>query len=136
MDFLTKKERSYRMSLIRGKDTKHEILLRKALWREGMRFSKYCRLPGTPDIVFRKWKVVIFCDGCFWHGCPRHYVLPKSRRGYWRKKVEGNRKRDILVTRALEKAGWTVVRVWECEINKNLKKTVHMIRRIVARRKY
>jgi DNA mismatch endonuclease (patch repair protein) len=72
-----------------------------------------------PDFVFRKLRTVIFVDGCFWHGCPRHATKPKNNREFWRKKLAGNKTRDQLVTRTLRRAGWRVVRIWEHELRKN-----------------
>ena len=68
---------------------------------------------GRPDFVFPRQKVAVFVDGCFWHGCPRHYNVPANNAGFWRRKLEANRARDRLVTRMLRRAGWIVVRVWE-----------------------
>lgn len=115
-DVLTAKQRSYNMSRIRGKDTKPELLLRKALWAKGLRYRVKNKLPGRPDIVFPGKKVVVFVDGCFWHGCPEHLIMPKSNSTFWKDKIQGNIKRDARVTAALEKDGWTVLRFWEHEM--------------------
>ena len=80
---------------------------------DGMKFKPQVR----PDFVFRKQRVVLFVDGCFWHGCPRCYTAPKSARAYWRRKVLTNRERDRYQTAALKKAGWRVVRVWEHDMH-------------------
>lgn len=85
-------------------------------------------LPGRPDFVFRAERVAIFVDGCFWHGCPRHYKAPGTRREFWRQKVETNRARDVRVTRALSRAGWRVLRVWECDLSR--KSAPRVVRRI------
>jgi DNA mismatch endonuclease (patch repair protein) len=69
-----------------------------------------------PDFVFPKVKLAVFVDGCFWHGCPRHATRPKNNRAFWDKKLAGNKTRDALVTKTLKKAGWRVVRVWECAL--------------------
>jgi DNA mismatch endonuclease (patch repair protein) len=76
---------------------------------------------GKPDFVFPKQKVVLFVDGCFWHGCPKHSNLPKNNRNFWVKKLDGNKIRDRLVTRELRKMGWKVVRVWEHELRSPVK---------------
>jgi DNA mismatch endonuclease (patch repair protein) len=69
-----------------------------------------------PDFVFRQARLAVFVDGCFWHGCPRHATQPKHNAAFWRKKLAGNKRRDALVTRTLRKAGWRVVRLWECAL--------------------
>lgn len=72
-----------------------------------------------PDFVFPRLRVAVFVDGCFWHGCPKHATWPKTRAAFWKAKIEGNRARDRRVNRELRKRGWTVVRVWEHELNRN-----------------
>jgi DNA mismatch endonuclease, patch repair protein len=105
------------MSRIRGKHTTPEKLLRSALWAAGMRYRLHGRTPfGRPDIVFPRWKLAIFVDGCFWHGCPNHYVRPRSREEFWIRKLRQNIERDQRQTSALESAGWRVLRVWEHEV--------------------
>ena len=94
-DILSPKERSERMSRVRGSDTKPEIIFRKALWREGLRYRLRYKLFGRPDIVFPGPKVAVFIDGCFWHGCPEHYRPPKTRTEWWDNKIAGNKKRDL-----------------------------------------
>lgn len=108
------------MSRIGGKNTKPEIAVRSILHRSGYRFRLHDRtLPGTPDIVLRKRKAVVFVHGCFWHGhsCKRNR-MPKSRKAYWEKKIDGNRRRDARNRNRLRALGWRVVVVWECELNK------------------
>ncbi|HYO69174.1 MAG TPA: very short patch repair endonuclease, partial [Archangium sp.] len=83
--------RSEQMSRIRGKDTSPERLLRSALWRAGLRFRLQSRTPyGRPDVVFSKARVAVFIDGCFWHGCPDHYVRPRTRNDFWSSKLLEN----------------------------------------------
>lgn len=97
-DVHTPGERSYNMSRIRSKDTKPEILLRKALWREGFRYKlKNKDLLGKPDLVFRKQKIVIFVDGCFWHRCPEHFIRPNNNADFWEQKIQTNVDRDKKV---------------------------------------
>jgi len=107
------------MSRIRGRDTKPEIIVRKWLWREGFRYRLNVHsLPGTPDIVLRKHRTVVFVNGCFWHGhrgC-KDYVAPKSNRKFWQEKIERNIRRDEVSRELLEALGWTVETVWECEL--------------------
>ena len=122
MDNQTKEQRHYTMSRIRGKDTKPEILVRKYLFGLGLRYRKNDkRLPGHPDIVFPKYKAVVFVNGCFWHGhegC-KYYVLPKSNCEFWSSKIERNRARDVRDRQELEAKGWRVIVVWECELKKS-----------------
>ncbi|MEW9836221.1 very short patch repair endonuclease [Mesorhizobium marinum] len=119
VDTLTPEQRSRRMSLIRSKDTKPEITLRKALHRLGLRYTlQNNRLPGKPDLVFPRHKVALFVHGCFWH---RHYgckvaTTPKSNISFWLAKFERNVARDLAVRQALETLGWKVAIIWECEL--------------------
>ena len=110
--------RSEMMSRIRSKDTKPEMLVRKALHRLGFRFRLHVRdLPGHPDIVLPKYKVIFQVKGCFWHGhtC-RDGRLPKSNREYWVPKLLRNKERDISNERKLRRMGWSVRILWECRI--------------------
>lgn len=106
------------MSRIKSRDTKPELIVRSLLHRQGFRFRLHDRsLPGTPDIVLKKHKTVIFVHGCFWHqhkGC-KYAAMPKTRREFWRQKLAGNVTRDRRNRKALEKLGWRVLVVWECE---------------------
>ena len=120
-DFLSKEERSIRMSHIHSASTKPELLLRKSLWRLGFRYrANDKRLPGKPDIVLPKYHTVIFVHGCFWHGhkdCP-NYTVPKTNTEFWTKKITRNQERDQETWRQLEAKGWYVLIVWECELKK------------------
>ena len=113
--------RSYNMSRIRSRNTKPEELVLKYLFSRGLRYRKNDkRYPGKPDAVFPKYKTVVFVNGCFWHsheGCPG-FVMPKSRLEYWQPKLERNKQRDIEHIKALEKDGWRVITVWDCELKK------------------
>ena len=120
MDTLTKTERSERMARIRGKDTKPELRLRRLLHGRGYRFRLHRKdLPGTPDLVFPSRKKVIFVHGCFWHAHENCKVanLPKSRRAYWQKKFDTNRRRDQKNIESLKQMGWDVFVAWECQVN-------------------
>ena len=108
------------MSRIRGRDTKSELLLRRAIWRQGFRYRLHAKLHGKPDMVFLGRKVVVFVDGCFWHGCPEHGAKPKTNAFFWAEKLARNRERDEEVTAILELQGWTVIRVWEHEVRADL----------------
>ena len=116
---MTPEQRSRCMAAIRGKDTKPEILVRKFLFSKGLRYRLNNRkLPGSPDIVLKKYKTVIFVDGCFWHGhegC-KYFRLPKSNTSFWETKITRNIERDKETTQALTALGWKVIRIWECEL--------------------
>ena len=122
MDNHSKEVRSYNMSRIRSKNTKPEELVRKSLFAVGLRYRKNDkRLPGHPDIVFPKYKTVVFVNGCFWHGhegC-RYFVWPKSNTEYWEKKITGNIERDKRMYAMLRETGWRVIIVWECNLRKD-----------------
>lgn len=118
-DVMTPEQRSRCMAAVRGRDTKPEMLVRRYLHGRGLRFRvNVKRLPGSPDIVFRKYRTVLFVDGCFWHGhqgC-RFFKLPQTNTDFWRQKINMNMARDYANTVDLRLAGWRVVRVWECEL--------------------
>ena len=109
------------MAAIHSVSTKPEVKLRKELWRKGFRYRKNDkRLPGSPDIVLPKYRTVIFVHGCFWHGhkgCNK-YTVPKTNTDFWVEKVAWNRQRDQEVWRQLEAKDWSVMIVWECELEK------------------
>ena len=117
-DIFTKAKRSEVMARIRSRGNRATELRMIAIFREqgitGWRRNQ--RLFGRPDFVFRKQRVAVFVDGCFWHGCPRHATMPASNRAFWKAKLARNAQRDREVTRALRKAGWRVLRVWECDL--------------------
>ncbi len=120
MDTLTPWERSHRMSLVRGKDTKPELTVRRIVFSLGFRYHLHVHaLPGCPDLVFPRLRRVILVHGCFWHQhkCKMGNRMPKSRLRFWRPKLEGNRLRDIRQRRALRALGWQVLTVWECQIS-------------------
>lgn len=119
MDTLTPRERSARMALVRGKDTKPELLVRRLVHGLGYRYRLHRRdLPGTPDLVFPGRGKVIMVHGCFWHrheGCALAR-LPKSRGDFWLPKLTTNAERDARNTRALRRLGWGVMTIWECQL--------------------
>lgn len=116
---MTKEQRHRCMAAIRGKDTKPELIVRKFLFARGFRYRlNHPRLPGHPDIVLRKYRTVIFVNGCFWHGhegC-KHYVIPKTNVSFWQAKIERNRNRDAENLRSLYSMGWHCITVWECQL--------------------
>lgn len=118
MDVLTPAQRRLNMSRIRGKDTKPELLVRRGLHAAGLRYRLHVRsLPGSPDLVFPRYRAVIFVHGCFWHGhrCPR-FRLPHTRRNFWKQKIAKSRLRDNSARRNLRAGGWRVLTVWECAL--------------------
>jgi DNA mismatch endonuclease, patch repair protein len=118
MDHLTKAERSHRMSLIRGKNTTPELVVRSLVHRLGYRYRLHVRtIPGCPDLVFRSRSKVIFVHGCFWHQHANCSIggMPKSRLEFWGSKFARNKARDIRVKRALTRQGWRYLVLWECE---------------------
>lgn len=130
-DTLTPEQRKRCMSRVKGIDTKPEVKLRKALWREGLRYRLGYKLPGKPDVVFVSARIVVFVDGCFWHGCPIHGSIPETNRMFWEKKIKKNILRDLEVTSELQDIGWTVVRVWTHELKENFSSVVAEITRTV-----
>lgn len=119
MDKLTKEQRHRCMASIRGMDTKPEIQVRRFLFSRGFRYRlNHPRLPGHPDIVLRKYRTVIFVNGCFWpghEGC-KYYVVPKSHTEFWTAKIERNRTRDKEEQHKLAAMGWHCITVWECQL--------------------
>ena len=128
-DIVDKATRSRMMSRIRGKDTKPELALRKALRAAGMTGYRchYAKAPGKPDIAFVGRRIAIFVDGAFWHGHPDHFTPGKSG-DFWDAKIRRNIERDREVNTALTSAGWTVIRVWDFEIEKEPDRVVERIR--------
>lgn len=121
-DVHSKRIRSYNMSQIRSKNTKPELIVRKALFAAGFRYRLHDKkLPGKPDIVLKKYKTIIFVHGCFWHGhkkC-RYFVVPKTRTKWWLNKINTNIVNDVKAVKALRKEGWSIINIWECDLKKN-----------------
>ena len=131
-DFLSKPERSERMSRIRGKGNKTTELRLVSVFRANRisRWRRGSKLVGRPDFVFPKLRLAVFVDGCFWHGCPRHDNKPASNTLFWQRKIARNRQRDRQVNRVLKAKGWRVLRVWEHELAKKREaKLVSKVRR-------
>lgn len=122
MDTLSKTARSARMSLVKNKNTRPELVVRKLIYKLGFRYRLHVKnLPGTPDLAFIGRKKAIFVHGCFWHrhpGCARAR-LPKSRQEFWIPKLERNRERDVTNMARLAELGWSVLVIWECEISQH-----------------
>ena len=114
-DNLSREKRSHIMSTIRGKNTKSELSMKDVLCRLHFVYQPK-GIYGNPDFANRKAKIAIFIDGCFWHGCRKHFKPPTSNGEFWRKKIERNIRRDREVTRSLRSDGWRVIRVWEHDL--------------------
>ena len=134
IDTLTVRQRSELMSRIRSKDTKPELCVRRLVHGMGYRYRLHAKeLPGRPDLVFRPRRKVIFVHGCFWHqheGC-RANRMPSTRREYWKRKLNGNVQRDLRNKETLEREGWRVLVIWECE-TKDLDRIAGVIRRFLG----
>jgi DNA mismatch endonuclease (patch repair protein) len=125
VDIFSKIKRSQIMASISGKETKPEILVRSFLFKQGFRFRKNVKkLPGKPDIVLPKYQTVILLHGCFWHGHKKckASALPETRKEFWKNKIKSNIDRDKRTIRALKKAGWKVIIIWQCEIKTVIKR--------------
>lgn len=129
-DPFTPEERSRVMRAVRSSDTAPELLLRGALWRRGMRYRLGRRIAETrPDLVFVGARLAVYVDGCFWHGCQRHYVAPVGNAEFWRRKLERNQARDRRNNGALAEIGWKVIRLWECDVRADPDAAAMMIER-------
>lgn len=129
-DIVTTPQRSYIMSRIRSRDTRPEMMLRRALWARNIRYRLYDRgLPGKPDIVIKKYKLAIFVDGEFWHGYQWAHVRERlgANRDFWIAKIERNMARDRENNKALNAMGYTVIRFWSADIKKHLHKCVNLV---------
>ena len=139
-DVLTKEQRRKNMQSIHSKDTKIEVILRNALWHEGIRYRKnYTKIPGKPDIVITKYKIAVFCDSEFFHGKDWDQLKPRLEKSnnsdFWIKKISRNRERDVEVDRELRSLGWIVLRFWGAEIKKELEQCVNTVKEAVFIRK-
>ena len=132
MDVLTPEQRRKNMQHIHSKNTSIEVALRKALWHKGYRYRKnYSQLPGSPDIVFTKYKIAIFWDGEFFHGKDWEVLKPRLQKGkngeFWISKISRNKERDDEINKKLLFMGWTVLRFWGTDIKKNVDECVRVI---------
>jgi len=144
-DVFSKAKRSAVMALIRSRGNKGtELALAKLLrrnqitgWRRHYEIrkaeSRKRKFKVRPDFVFRKERLAVFVDGCFWHGCLRHATRPKDNAAFWRRKLAGNRARDRRVNRALRRAGWRVVHIWECDLARRPEVCRRRIQRAVGK---
>ena len=122
------------MARVRTRHTDIEMLLRRALWRRGVRYRLHAKLPGTPDVAVPRAKLAIFVDACFWHGCPDHYTAPIKNGDYWEAKIARNRTRDSRVDNQLRESGWEVARVWEHELRDDIDEVATRIVQLVGER--
>lgn len=129
-DLITTPQRSYIMSRVRSRDTRPEMMLRRALWIRNIRYRLHDRgLPGKPDIVIKKYKLAIFVDGEFWHGYQWENVRDRlgANREFWIAKIERNMARDRHNNKTLNAMGYTVIRFWSADIRKHLQKCVNLV---------
>lgn len=131
-DVLTKEQRRKNMQNIRSKDTKIEVILRKSLWRRGIRYRKnYSEVPGKPDIAIIKYKIAVFCDSEFFHGKDWEVLKPRLSKGdhgeFWVRKISQNRDHDDEINKKLMYLGWTVIRFWGDDIKKKTDECIRVI---------
>jgi DNA mismatch endonuclease, patch repair protein len=130
-DRLTPDQRSRLMSRVRTRNTAPEVALRRALWAEGIRgWRLHRRLPGRPDLTFGRARVCVFVDGAFWHGHPKHYWGQSGE--FWDAKIARNRARDERVNAELSELGWTVLRLWDFEVEQDLEACVSRVREALS----
>lgn len=133
-DIMSPDDRSRLMARIRGRNTKPELILRKALFRLGLRYRLHPRgIPGRPDMLFPRWRAAVFVHGCFWHGhdC-RLFKWPKANAQFWETKIRGNVERDRRTLDALIAQNWRVLTVWECSIRGGDRETIDNVVRLVS----
>jgi DNA mismatch endonuclease (patch repair protein) len=135
MDFVDKSTRSRMMAAVRSKNTRAEIEIRQRLFRLGFRYRLHGRnMPGKPDLIFPRYRAVVFINGCFWHNHDCQFgALPLTRRKWWRSKLEGNRKRDETVLSRLHEGGWRTIIVWECSFRQATRNREAMLDAVAAR---
>ena len=133
VDTVSPEVRSRVMSRVRGRNTGAEMYVRRTIWAEGFRYRLHVKkLPGTPDLALAKYRLAVFVHGCFWHqhdDCPRS-KRPSSNREYWDKKLDGNAARDARHRDQLEKLGWAVATIWECNLKSDTESLLEQLRRV------
>lgn len=128
MDKVSKEIRRKTMQAIKAEHTKLEDGVIKELWKRGIRFQRNVKdLFGKPDIAIKKYKLAIFIDSCFWHGCELHCRLPVSNKDYWCSKIDRNKLRDIEVRNYYRKNDWNMLRIWEHEVKEDFEKSIKSI---------
>ena len=134
-DTVSRTKRSEIMRAVRSRGNKVTELVLVRIFRahKVAGWRRHIALPGNPDFIFRRQKLAVFVDGCFWHGCAIHCRMPKSNRDYWNQKVASNKARDLFVTRMLRNAGWRVLRIWEHELaRKNEQRLVRRMQQALS----
>lgn len=132
VDRHTRAQRRYNMSRIKNKGTSLELRFRKMLCDKGFRgYRLNYNLPGKPDMVFTRFKLAIFLDGCFWHKCPKCFKYPSSNKKFWKEKILKNEKRDKIVNKELSKEGYKILRFWQHEIKENPEKCISGVRKLL-----
>ena len=126
-DIFTPEKRSWVMSRIRGSNTKIDLKMKKLLSENKYKFEMYPKMYGNPDFILKRKKIAIFCDGDFWHGY-RYHEKKKPAKKYWKDKIEGNMRRDRRYSRKLRRDDWSVLRLWEHDIEKNPDKCMRKIK--------
>jgi DNA mismatch endonuclease, patch repair protein len=120
VDSVSADERSRIMKSVKSKGSKLENIVTKAIWNSGLRFRRNVTdLPGKPDVAIKKYKVVIFIDSCFWHGCSEHCRVPKSNINYWLSKIKRNKEKDLEISNFYKAHDWKILRIWEHQIKNN-----------------
>lgn len=135
MDHVSAQVRSRMMSRIQGRGNQEtEVELAKLFRQHHIKgWRRHQPMFGKPDFIFSKYRLAVFVDGCFWHGCPKHGRMPKSKRTYWREKLARNVRRDQLVTQTLRRNGWRVVRIWKCVLHSKPQSCLKLVSRTLAR---
>lgn len=133
MDTVTRERRSEIMRKVRSRDTRPELQLRRGIHREGFRYRLHdLKLPGKPDLVFPRYRLAVFVNGCFWHGheCARGARVPTTNTRYWEQKIARNKQRDEETYRRLRKRGWRVIIVWECDLSEGRRAVLRRLRKL------
>lgn len=132
-DIFTPEKRSWVMSRIRGTNTKIDLRMKELLSENGYKFEMYPKLFGSPDFVIKRKKIIIYCDGDFWHGY-KYDEKKKPAKKFWRDKIRGNVERDKKISRKLRRSGWSVLRLWEHDIERNPDKCMRRIKAKIKER--
>lgn len=132
MDKLTNEQRSRNMKAVKSKGTKLEERVNKELWKRGIRYRKNNKnLYGKPDLSIQKYKIVIFIDSCYWHGCEHHGSISATNREFWVNKINRNKERDNEVTEYYQEKGWNILRIWEHDLKTDFRGTIDTIENFI-----
>ncbi|WP_448028236.1 very short patch repair endonuclease [Brevibacillus borstelensis] len=133
MDRVNKETRTQIMKKVKSTGSGIEERIRKELWKRGLRYRKNVKsLLGSPDLAFKNYKIVIFIDSCFWHGCNLHCRMPESNKDYWIKKISRNKERDLEVSKYYNENSWTLIRIWEHDVKNNIDEVINKISKDVV----